>query len=312
MEREKNMKTDRVGPNPTKQVQLKVNNTHLSLSLCVCVCGLRYLKQRTPFNTCLSQSQDFSNVPLLYPTRSSTLLHWLVAFQVPSEFFLLLLRESFEYSMKGELKMKSKMKWVGLVGLVLSALSIFTHFLLARFTEMGIAEYQSSVTIFSWRPIFDTPYSPTNVINHISHKRSQHFFFFFEGKTCPTSGSAHVFGLIFPFFFLIWYFYFYFYCKPWFLLTLVMVPFVLESVHDSKLLALHFTKWQRCCTHCYLPQGLIQMKCSFLFLYFVLRNKRSLVCVPWLWICVSWLHLTEFGLEFSLLSIRSNVKLICF
>ncbi|GAV60096.1 O-FucT domain-containing protein [Cephalotus follicularis] len=59
--------------------------------------------------------------------------------------------------MKGEGKMvlKSKMKWVGLVGLVLSALSLFVHFLLARFTEDGIAEYQPSITIFSWRPIFE-------------------------------------------------------------------------------------------------------------------------------------------------------------
>ncbi|KAJ7974256.1 O-fucosyltransferase family protein [Quillaja saponaria] len=51
--------------------------------------------------------------------------------------------------------MKSKMKWVGLVGLVLSAFSIFVHFLLTRFTEEGVAEYQSSITIFSWRPIFE-------------------------------------------------------------------------------------------------------------------------------------------------------------
>ncbi|EEF36467.1 conserved hypothetical protein [Ricinus communis] len=52
--------------------------------------------------------------------------------------------------MKGEGKMviKSRMKWVGLVGLVLSAFSLFT--------EEGIAEYQSSITIFSWRPIFET------------------------------------------------------------------------------------------------------------------------------------------------------------
>ncbi|KAJ7971132.1 O-fucosyltransferase family protein [Quillaja saponaria] len=57
--------------------------------------------------------------------------------------------------MKGEGKMKSKMKWVGLIGLVLSAFSIFVHFLLARFTEESIAEYQSSITIFSWRPIFE-------------------------------------------------------------------------------------------------------------------------------------------------------------
>lgn len=60
-------------------------------------------------------------------------------------------------SMKGEGKMamRSKIKWVGLVGLVLSAFSLFVHFLLARFTEEGIAEYQSSITIFSWRPIFE-------------------------------------------------------------------------------------------------------------------------------------------------------------
>lgn len=49
----------------------------------------------------------------------------------------------------------SKMKWVGLVGLVLSAFSLFVHFLLARYTEEGISDFQSSVTIFSWRPIFE-------------------------------------------------------------------------------------------------------------------------------------------------------------
>lgn len=60
-------------------------------------------------------------------------------------------------SMKGEGKIvfKSKLKWVGLVGLVLSALSLFTHFLLARYTDEGISEYQSAITIFSWRPIFE-------------------------------------------------------------------------------------------------------------------------------------------------------------
>uniref|UniRef100_A0A6M2F6E1 O-fucosyltransferase family protein n=1 Tax=Populus davidiana TaxID=266767 RepID=A0A6M2F6E1_9ROSI len=59
--------------------------------------------------------------------------------------------------MKGEGKMAtmSKMKWVGLVGLVLSAFSLFVHFLLARYTEEGISDFQSSVTIFSWRPIFE-------------------------------------------------------------------------------------------------------------------------------------------------------------
>jgi hypothetical protein len=67
--------------------------------------------------------------------------------------------------MKGERKMmiKSKMKWVGLVGLVLSAFSLFVHFLLARFTEEGITDYQSSVTIFSWRPVFENPDFAENV-----------------------------------------------------------------------------------------------------------------------------------------------------
>ncbi|KAI3787875.1 hypothetical protein L2E82_00366 [Cichorium intybus] len=51
---------------------------------------------------------------------------------------------------------KSKLKWVGLVGLVLSVLSLFTHFLLARYcyTNDSITEYQA-ITIFSWRPIFE-------------------------------------------------------------------------------------------------------------------------------------------------------------
>ena len=58
---------------------------------------------------------------------------------------------------------KSKMKWVGLVGLVLSAFSLFVHFLLARFTQEGITDYQSSVTIFSWRPVFENPDFSKNV-----------------------------------------------------------------------------------------------------------------------------------------------------
>lgn len=55
----------------------------------------------------------------------------------------------------GKMIIKSKLKWVGLVGLVLSALSLFTHFLLARYsyTNDSITEYQA-ITIFSWRPIF--------------------------------------------------------------------------------------------------------------------------------------------------------------
>ncbi|KAI3452171.1 hypothetical protein Pfo_008836 [Paulownia fortunei] len=51
---------------------------------------------------------------------------------------------------------KSKLKWVGLFGLVLSAFSLFTHFLLARYTDgFAVSEYKSSITIFSWRPIFE-------------------------------------------------------------------------------------------------------------------------------------------------------------
>ncbi|KAK2972778.1 hypothetical protein RJ640_027873 [Escallonia rubra] len=59
--------------------------------------------------------------------------------------------------MKGEGKMvfKSKLKWVGLVGLVLSAFSLFTHFLLARYTDGGFSDYPSAITIFSWRPVFE-------------------------------------------------------------------------------------------------------------------------------------------------------------
>ncbi|MBA0560595.1 hypothetical protein Golob_017481 [Gossypium lobatum] len=56
---------------------------------------------------------------------------------------------------EGKAFLKSKMKWVGLVGLVLSVFSLFVHFLLARFTEDGFSEYQSSITIFSWRPVFE-------------------------------------------------------------------------------------------------------------------------------------------------------------
>ncbi|XP_071706782.1 O-fucosyltransferase 27 [Rutidosis leptorrhynchoides] len=57
----------------------------------------------------------------------------------------------------GKMVIKSKLKWVGLVGLVLSALSLFTHFLLARYssyTDEPLTEYQA-FTIFSWRPIFE-------------------------------------------------------------------------------------------------------------------------------------------------------------
>ncbi|KAK4759661.1 hypothetical protein SAY87_022792 [Trapa incisa] len=60
--------------------------------------------------------------------------------------------------MKGEGKagMKSKLKWVGLTGLLLSSLSISVHFFLAMFTEHGISDYQTSVTFFSWLPIIES------------------------------------------------------------------------------------------------------------------------------------------------------------
>ncbi|CAN0876143.1 O-fucosyltransferase 27 [Linum grandiflorum] len=70
--------------------------------------------------------------------------------------------------MKGEgnnsskaIVMKSKLKWVGLAGLILSALSLFVHFLLARFSDQDISDYynrsSTSITIFSWRPVFELP-----------------------------------------------------------------------------------------------------------------------------------------------------------
>ena len=61
-------------------------------------------------------------------------------------------------------KIKSRLKWVGLVGLVLSTFSILTHFLLARYTDGGVSEYQSSITIFSWRPIFENVDLSNNVL----------------------------------------------------------------------------------------------------------------------------------------------------
>ncbi|XP_051118964.1 O-fucosyltransferase 27 [Andrographis paniculata] len=62
---------------------------------------------------------------------------------------------------------KSKLKWVGLFGLVLSAFSLFTHFLLARYTDgFAVSEYKSSITFFSWRPIFDGADLPANAALH--------------------------------------------------------------------------------------------------------------------------------------------------
>lgn len=56
---------------------------------------------------------------------------------------------------KMSFKIKSRMKWAVLVGLVLSTFSILTHFFLARYTYGGITEYQSSITVFSWRSVYE-------------------------------------------------------------------------------------------------------------------------------------------------------------
>lgn len=74
--------------------------------------------------------------------------------------------------MKGEGKMvfKSKMKWVGLVGLVLSVISLFVHFLLARFTEEGISEYQSTITIFSRRSFGEDLSNTVSAAVQVRHK----------------------------------------------------------------------------------------------------------------------------------------------
>ncbi|GAB4832460.1 O-fucosyltransferase 27 [Ancistrocladus abbreviatus] len=56
---------------------------------------------------------------------------------------------------EGKMLIKTKMKCFGLMGLFLSAFSLAIHFLLARYTQYGLSDYQSSVTIFSWRPIFE-------------------------------------------------------------------------------------------------------------------------------------------------------------
>lgn len=53
--------------------------------------------------------------------------------------------------------LKSRMKWIGLLGLVLSAFSLLVHFLLAGFTDDSISDYSIPVTLFSWRPVFDNP-----------------------------------------------------------------------------------------------------------------------------------------------------------
>ncbi|KAK9114857.1 hypothetical protein Syun_021654 [Stephania yunnanensis] len=50
--------------------------------------------------------------------------------------------------------LKSRLKWVALVGLLLSLLSLSTYLLLAVYTGRRVFAYHTSITIFSWRPIF--------------------------------------------------------------------------------------------------------------------------------------------------------------
>ncbi|CAN4115534.1 unnamed protein product [Withania somnifera] len=70
---------------------------------------------------------------------------------------------------EGKMLFKSKLKLVALAGLVLSALSLFTHFLLAKHTYEMISEYHSSVTIISWMPKFKK--SVLSISNHPSYRR---------------------------------------------------------------------------------------------------------------------------------------------
>ncbi|XP_068664480.1 O-fucosyltransferase 27-like isoform X2 [Aristolochia californica] len=48
---------------------------------------------------------------------------------------------------------KSKLKWVALFGVVLSTVSLFFHFLLAVYTGKSVYEYQTSITLFRWKPV---------------------------------------------------------------------------------------------------------------------------------------------------------------
>lgn len=73
----------------------------------------------------------------------------------------------------GKMVFKSKLRWVALVGLVLSSLSLFSHFLLAEYTGESIVGGQSLITIFSWRPRFENTEVPKTVMN----KPHQVFFF---------------------------------------------------------------------------------------------------------------------------------------
>lgn len=86
--------------------------------------------------------------------------------------------------------LSSRLKWVGLVGLVLSAISLFFHFFLARFTEDGYIEYQSSIIVFSWRPIFENANFPRTVMckyTYLPRSILSFTFFFLSSSFTPLS-----------------------------------------------------------------------------------------------------------------------------
>lgn len=112
---------------------------------------------RCPINTDLLV-QTCSHTCLFFNSDSdfsSTLVSLVMFFSSISRTRLI----KWEREMKGEGKvfLKSRMKWIGLLGLVLSVFSLIVHFLLAGFTDDSISDYSIPITIFSWRPVFDNP-----------------------------------------------------------------------------------------------------------------------------------------------------------
>lgn len=60
-----------------------------------------------------------------------------------------------------EMLLKSRMKWAALGGLVLSALSLFTHFLLAVYSGKSLARYQEADPVLPWVHRFQTGAFPS-------------------------------------------------------------------------------------------------------------------------------------------------------
>ncbi|KAK1310207.1 Uncharacterized protein QJS10_CPA08g01810 [Acorus calamus] len=57
---------------------------------------------------------------------------------------------------------KSRIKWAALLGLVLTALSLSSHLLLARYTGRALVEYEPPLAIFSWGQKFEYPLLSTS------------------------------------------------------------------------------------------------------------------------------------------------------